>query len=471
MTRPLEYIGPVIDQNTSVSYRAYVTSRMSENLTSTEIDNTITNALSSYTTSSYVDTRDSLNATQSYIQAQDNLRVKLAQKDVNNGVPSLGSTGRVNASRIQNNSTQRWPRGFWSPSSYFASPVILSTSTETQVYTTSVTDPGFPFKLMVFGAVDGLTAADGLYPVVRVRVGSGVSGPIVAQGRGIGDSYNYWGIDSFNRTTSGNAGGSSYFNEFIRRGSAGNVQCDGNNLVYQQSGTGQRDIFLQRSGVLATTVDDWQEISVVVSYSCEQTDAGVEDRQAFNRIYGRVSPDRSSYICFESRGDNLLGPSSSIRLYICNGTESQITDVPGNEWQSGHTITARWGTSSGKRFYQYLDNGASIINYSDSGNVAAMGSNNRGWGLGFGAGQNLSFGVPVSQSNPAELAQVTINDLQPGTDASSYGPIDLQPINIHSQSVLTGAQTLTVTMNRSSTVGPVGLYPLRPDLYVVAIPA
>ena len=466
----LEYVGPVIDQNTDVSYRAYVTSRMSENLTATQIDATITGVLNSYATKQYVDQRDALNATPDYVQQQDNLRVKQVYKEINGGVAGLDANGKLTYSRIQNNSTQRWPKGFWSPNSYFASPVILGTSTETQIYTTSITDPGYPYRIMIFGEVDGLSANDGLHPVVNVRVG-GTSGTIIAQGRGISDSYNYWSMDTFDRTTSGNAGGSSFYNEFVTHGSAGTVSCNGSSLVYNKRGSDGRGLLLKRSGEDATLADDYLEITCFISRSCEQADSVTLDNAAHNKIYGRMSSDRTSYVCFDIRGDTNLGASSTASLIFCNGSETRVQESSANEFIAGHTYVARFGTSSGKRWFQLLNNGNSIINYNDTSAQSPMGSSNRGWGLGFVAGRNFSFGFPVSQAAPGGLNAVAVNDLTPGVDGSSYGTIKLQPINLHVQPVNTGPKSLVVTLNRSVASGTVGVYPSMPKLYALAIPA
>lgn len=472
MTHPLEYVGPVIDQNTHVSYRSYVTSKMANNLTVSQIDTAITNALNSYSTKSYVDSRDALNATQSYIQAQDNLRVRLSQKDVANGVPALNSVGRMDPARISAPSTQRWPRAFWSPASYPGTPTILSSSTETQVYTCAITNPGYNYKVLVFGSIDGLTSVDGLYPIVSVRVGAGVTGPVVAQGRGIKDSYNYLSIDNFDRVTSGNLGGAQYWEEDTISGSGGVAECNGSSFVWSKSGTNLHSMLYKRLGSDATTDDDYQEISWSCTNPGERT-TGPLGTPHYNQVCGRMSADKQSYVGFRMVGPQSLGDNNWLVqcVYAVGGVEDTLGSSVSLIQNSDDVFTSRQGTSSGKRYFQFLRNGTSFLTVQDTGNVTAMGNSNLNWGFKVRAGLKETLGVPVDQCRPASMNWITMNDLAPGVDGSSYGPINLHPVGLQSQSVLSGAQTLTVTVNRSSSLGTVGIYPVDPSLYVVAVPA
>lgn len=138
---------------------------------------------------SYVDEQDAYNATKAYIDNKDAERLRLNRINVNNGVPGLDAKGKVDIARVNVPSTQRYPMGIWSPAAYNAG-VVTATNSETTVYTCSVADPGFAYRLLVTGQVDVTTSLDGEYPIIRVREDSTI-GTLVAMGRGNPQSYNH----------------------------------------------------------------------------------------------------------------------------------------------------------------------------------------------------------------------------------------------------------------------------------------
>lgn len=458
----LEYVGPVIDQNTDVSYRAYATQLMTANMTETQINTAITDALASYTNKSYVDTRDALNATQAYIQQQDSLRLKLAQKNINGGVAGLLANGKIDPARATNSAPQRWPRAFWSPAAYHASPVTLSTSTETAVYTCGVTNPGYNYKLLVFGTVDGLSAIDGVQPIVSVRTG-GVSGPVIARGRGISDSYNYWAADGFDRTTVEGLGGSQYWDETWIGNVEGKVYVDGSQARWETAGAGfsKHGIF-RKSGTAVETWDDWQTIQFRISREPQSVTISGQPGRLY--AYGRMNAAKTQYVYF-----NLMRTELSYG-YATSGTEIEVASLT-LSMSVGDVFTTRFGTASGKRFFQFQKNSDTpMVNLNDSSNLTVMGPNNRGWGWGIKPGASEFGGVFYDQQEPPAIDWITINDLAPGVDGSSYGPINLRPVDPSTQATLSGNQTLTITVNRSSTSGAVSLTTFKPTLYVMAVP-
>lgn len=437
---------------------------MSSNLTTTEIDNTITSALSGYVAQTYVDVQDELNATQFYIQQQDNLRLKLAQKDVANGVPSLDSTGRINPVRVGGSVSQRYPRGFWSPTAYNASSVLVSTNSDTEVYTCGVTDPGYTYKLLVFGTFDGLSSTDGIAPVVSVRVGD-TTGPIIAQGRGSLDSYNYWAWDNFNRIVFSGLGGSDYWEETYTGTAPGTIYVDGNQTRWNASGSStDRQGFFRKTGPSATTYDDWQEITLRMSHAPEDTtDLGGRCRLY---LYGRVNSSHSQHVyCYWDGRDTLhYGYSTA-------GSEVEIS-THSLSMSEGDTLRLRCGADAGnKRLFEFLKNTTSLATWDDSSSsVTQMGANNRGWGWGIRPGGKDFLLALWAQTEPPGIDWITINDTIPGTDASSYAPVNVQPLNLASQSSWTGSKTLTVTVNRSANSSAVALTTARPNLHVIAVP-
>ena len=140
-----------------------------------------------YVTSSYVAAQNALLATPLYVQTQDATLTAITRVGANNGVAGLTAGGRIDFSRVNVASTQRWPKPFVSPSAYNTTTVTASTA-EVQVYTCAVADPGFTYKLFVTGTVSAYPAVDGEFAVIHVRVGTS-SGQIIAAGAGLGESY------------------------------------------------------------------------------------------------------------------------------------------------------------------------------------------------------------------------------------------------------------------------------------------
>ena len=149
-------------------------------------------------TSATSNTQAALNATKAYVDGTgganpnggDAGRLKLANVNQNSGIAGLGSSSaKVDASRLGSSltSTQRFPTPYYSPSAYNTAEVTTGL-TEEVIYSWTVADPGYTYKLMINGIVDGLTNRDQYYPISLVRLGS-ISGPILAVGYGCQESY------------------------------------------------------------------------------------------------------------------------------------------------------------------------------------------------------------------------------------------------------------------------------------------
>ena len=183
----LKYLGPFPSHAADLADQDYVNSLTAANLTVDQINALCASGFSTYATKDYVDQQDLLNATQDYIDTKDDLRLPTARVNVNNGVPGLDANTRIDVARVNRPSSQRFPKGVWSPSAYNAD-TVTATTTESQLYPVPVSDPGFPYKLIVTGHVDACSNTDTQYPIVRVRAGS-MNGAVVASGKGIGSSY------------------------------------------------------------------------------------------------------------------------------------------------------------------------------------------------------------------------------------------------------------------------------------------
>ena len=182
----LKYVGAAQATASDLVNQGYISTLTAGNMTQGTVNTMINSAFASNVLKSYVDSQDALNATTAYVDAGDATRLHLSQIGANNGVVGLLSTGKVETSRLNLSSLQRWPKPFVSPSAYHSSPVTALG--ETQLFTMAVADPGTTYKLLVSGVVDGVSSADGQYPLVRVRQGSS-TGQLVGLGRGLSEWY------------------------------------------------------------------------------------------------------------------------------------------------------------------------------------------------------------------------------------------------------------------------------------------
>jgi hypothetical protein len=464
----LNWVGRPAATAQDPSYRQYTDTALAANLTQAEIDAQANAVYAPFAAKTYWQQRDLLLATQEYVDGRDALRVPLASKDAASGVPSLDGTGKVSRARIGQADNQRFPRSFWSPAAYNSADVSVS-SGESSLYSCNVTDPGFPYKLLVHGQVDTATNSDGMWPVVNVRVGAAFdpAGAVVASGLGPATSTAWFGGDYFTRTTTGTLGGPNYWTEStIGPGTDGNPYCNGSEATWDVAernilgpNTGRRRMLYRKAGADALTGDDWQEVTVVVG-STTAKQPTLFGWGASNYIYGRLSLDGSQYAAWRWNWN-------SVTLIFSENEVSQVTSF---SQAPGDVLTARFGTSSGKRYYQFLKNGTSVINYNDTNSLAALG--NRGWGIGVEAGEDDNFfGAVRWQTTPSSFAQVLVNDLPPTLTPTWRQPAMVRPVGFASQPSRSGATTLWASVTRSAAAGAATAGAHLPNLRVEAVPA
>ena len=173
-----------------------------------------------------------------HVDAGDATRVKLAQKNIANGVAGLGASGQVPRNLIEVPDTQKYLKGPWSPSAYLDH--IVTTSAEVALFPVVVADPGYPYRISVSGYVDAIPAwsppsyapSGAVIPSVIVRAGS-ASGPIVASGYGSSETYDYFGVDFFSRSGANLGGG---WEEVWTGSGSGHARTDGNSAYYNRDG-------------------------------------------------------------------------------------------------------------------------------------------------------------------------------------------------------------------------------------------
>ncbi|QDH91874.1 hypothetical protein SEA_PHRAPPUCCINO_199 [Mycobacterium phage Phrappuccino] len=437
---------------------------MAEDMSASEIDARITSGLSAYATKSFVDSRDALNATPSYVDAGDATRLKQAQKNVANGVAGLGADGRVDRNQIGVSDTQRLPKGFWTPPNYGSGPVVI-TSGEATLFPMPVTDPGYPYRLVVMGNIDALSGNEGTAPRILVRVGS-PSGPVIASGQGSPESYSYLGTDQFNRTGANLGSG---WSELWVGSDSGHAEVSNGQAVYVKSGVSpSRAGLFRRTGNDATTETNYQEVDYVTTTSCDDGNdlASFLGVSARNFILGRASADLQNWCGF------FLDAHDAQFGYRLNGTTNTLGSSVSCENTANTWFKGRFGTQAGERVFQLLRNNVPILTVNDTNAVTPMGTDYRGWGFGFRAGNHEVFGVPSQQAAPAFIDWITINDTVPGEDNSSFAPVYVIPESMATQAARTGATTLYVQLAETGPAGAVGGgYTYHNNLSVMAIPA
>lgn len=230
---PLRYEGAPVEDGKDLVYKKYVDDVKTADPAVEHVDDVVDDALDPYADKAYADTQDALLVTPSYVNTNDNARLNLADKGVNNGVAPLDVNLKIPPQYINATEDQDWLKGPWTPTTYNTGITTVSTSGETTLYSCPVTDPGYAYKLMIFGAVDVATDNDTIYPQIIVRQGNETTGQIVAQGFGHAESYGT-GIDAYIQATIVSTdtshqypivGATTLYVKLKRRGASGSVKA------------------------------------------------------------------------------------------------------------------------------------------------------------------------------------------------------------------------------------------------------
>jgi len=453
----LKFVGPDATTDPEIVYKDYVTGIKAADMSSAEIDAAIDAGLNNYATRTYVDTQDGLLATQAYIDTQDNLRVPLSVKDVNSGVAGLGTDGKVAQSRINLPITQRYVRGPWTPTAYNASPV--AGTTEQTVYTCPVTDPGFAYKLVIFGQVD-THGYLGETPTITVRADNASTGPILAYGVGAADSMETALLgDDFNRanTTEPQGLGPDWEMQYTDGsgtigGGAGWLGITSNRTDWHESGKNMRTCRLRNlSANSKYSATNFQKVTANVVN--RGGDVGVNGQ--FLRLYGRVNDAFTSYVGIECTY------RTQRWFYANGGAEVWLTDAFNATLTAGADTILGCGDAANPRRFTITTNGVLVNTYDDNVGVTAMGANNHGWGFGVRVTNQLE----QTQTPPPSLDGIWMTD-----NVENYVPIHVVPNSLSSQSVRTGASTLYIRQTRLGS-GSVAASTYRPKLHVMCVPA
>lgn len=460
----LKYVGVPVSLDPDLVYQDYATGIKGADLSTAAIDSAINSGLGSFTTKSYVDTRDALLATNAYVDAGDAARVRLSSKDVANGVAGLDATTKLDPNRFDVPSSQQFNRGPWTPAAYNTSN--QSFSAETTLYTCPVTDPGYSYRLVVFGEVDARNSLTSEYPIVVVRVGS-TSGQIISRGRGRAGTYNWStglnGGDNFERSAPSDLGGSAFWNSQFLAGSNVNgydAISGGHEAQWVDTGGNTAYAMHQRTATAdATTQTDNQLVTLTAGTVVAETTPTFDSDDAATFLINRMSNDFANMVLVGLF--SVTGQHQAQWLYRRNGTFTSL-NIHANITQSAGDV---WSLGCVGRLFTLSKNGATVSTWNDTGNVSLLGSTARGWGWGHQAASR-SFGS--AQTTPGSVADARIQD---NDFIQSSGPVMLVPQDLQSTSVLTGSTTLYVRGLRSGASSTVSTQPYRPRIHVMAVPA
>ncbi|AON96987.1 hypothetical protein BI081_gp120 [Mycobacterium phage Tonenili] len=461
----LKYVGKPVVDDPDLANRGYVTSVKAADLSTEAIDQTINNGLNAYASKQSVDDGDSLLATPEYVAAGDETRLRLNQRGVAGGIAPLDATTKIPANFIDAPLTQRWTRGPWAPDGYHGSAIAVN-NTEATLFPCTITDPGYPYRPMVFAQIDARTTLDTEWPVITVRAGDEVSGEIVARGFGLGDAYEASTIgDNFDRANSTTGLGSGWELTRIEGNDSGGTIGIINNEAYWVRGTQQPSAIMARriDPDTANTATIWQRI--VVNAGTSAGDNIFSDRIPKTRIYMRMNPARTQWVAWEITNGTSAGSggNAQVRLvYVDNGAETQIGTITNTQVVPNIPWVAYAGDheADDQRLFRLYRNGVLLKTVRDDAGVTAIGNTNRGWGFGMHAAQW------APQFDPFRITSIYVSDAVPNS-----GHVQVNPVNVGSLSVRTGPTTLYVRAARSGSAATVTVFPYRPRLWVLAIPA
>ncbi len=453
----VRYLGPAQTGNDDTVTTGYISSVKSNDLDADGVDARITANYAPYADRSYVDAQDALLANADFINSGDSARVRWDLRETSNGVAGLGATGKVIPARINISNNQRWPRAFWSPTAYNSTDV--DTSTEDTVYTCNVTNPGYPYRLVVFGTADAAISSSIEYPVMLIRVGNETTGEVVAQGKGSNDSYLYTTgmtfTDFFNRTTTEATGWGPDW-ELQYSGGTGYSFVDGNTARWFVGGQADRQVVGRRIGSLESVTQTDNQRMIMRWNSEGQTFTPPFATIPDNSFYLRMTADRSSYVRGYVRQDFIgfayKSPTSGGEQTLGGATQGTI---------AGNTV---WEVEAVGREYNFYRNGTRVYQMLDTTNLTTIGPSARGWGMGMGAGGSTF----TNQIAPSPVDSITIEDAERRFNTV---PLSIMPVGLDSQTVRTGPTTLYARLTRSGSLTVARHTTFMPSLYVMAIPA
>lgn len=460
----LKYVGKKPPTaNSDLVYQDYVTTVKGGDLTADQIDQAINSGLAGYANVSYVDTQDGLLATQAYVDAKDNLRLKLSQKGQPNGIAGLDARGKVSPTLINSPANQLWQRGPWSPANYGASTDF---TTETTIFSCGVTDPGYPYRLIVWGEVDTRFDDELSSSQFYVRQGNASTGTIIAMGRGPNDTQDtaQFAGDDFERADANNLGpGWEQIYASYPDGtggdntSGGRLGISGGRADWPQAGRARTCHCRAINPLFQYTGTDRQRVFVQIGSNGDPEFAG--QGKPFFRLYTRVADDWSSYVGIHNPSS---GPAELVYRTPTSGGEQLLTTAPSAQPSNNELVVFTAGEYDlDIRRFRFYRAGNLILDYTDNAGVTAFGSTNRGWGMAQHPGQ-----ANLGQTKPPNFESIWVNDA-----IKNFSPAIIVPKDLNTLSPSTGPTTLYVRAFRNGAAGTGRYNNYKPKLHVMAVPA
>lgn len=469
----LQYVGKQVTDNSDLVYKGYVGLVKNSDLSVAQIDDAINGGLAGYATVGYVDSRDARNATKAYVDGLppgvnpnggDAGRLALSAKNQPSGSVPLDATGRIPSSRINAPLTQKWVRGPWTPPPNAYPTVPQPITVEQTVYSCPVTDPGYPYKLVVFGHLTNRSSTASEYGIFYVRVGAQApTGEIIATGYGAQESSDTvvptqgenfdtpatadLGVNWTNSTISGTGG---FYN--VSGGQA--KWTGGTNRVSRH----------RRLGPDAKTLTDYQRVRFTVGTRLATNT--LFGAQGTNWVCARMNDAETDWVGFG------LGVNNFTMVYCLGGVITTMPDNSGGWVTTGSTISTTpsagtdydvlCGTSTNLRQFYYFRNNVLIGQAFDGNNVTKADSSHRGWGFG---AQEYPASLLLDPAWPADIERLLITDAPP-----SAHHVSLIPTNLASATVRTGSTTVYVRGVRSGANSTQTVTPFLPRLTIFAVP-
>lgn len=475
----LSYKGAALSSSQDVAYRPYAATLKNSDLSTSTVGTLIDAKLASYPSEAVIRGLDNLLVTTSFIDTQDSYRLIKELRAAPSGVAPLDNTGKIPVTHFPVASSQSWNGTPAIPITYNLDPVLLENGDPTTaLYVCDIPDPGYPYRLLVFGQCDTSSTSDFHYPIVNVRVGS-VSGTVIAKGAAAADGVvtHYMG-DDFNRANN-NTLGETWNVTYDGEGTGSEIAIFNNEALLKVANSPlnkTRSVACQRiDPATKVTGTNYQRITFNVgSRSGSKLVDTAKQGYPYFRLYMRANDAFTQWCAFE------VGNNEARFVYNTGSGErffSQVTEITKKlEWEANTTWWAHaggdWNSVSERLFTLYkmtYDGPIKVLEIDDSSFYTVLGPNNRGWGFGL---QNTLF--LIGQTMSPSIDSIYINDM-----AWPYEPAAILPYNA-SGTTFNGLTTLYVQVTSGSLSAPSGYaFPVsdalafssyRPHLMAMVVP-
>ncbi|AQT28234.1 minor tail protein [Mycobacterium phage Joselito] len=275
----------------------------------------------------------------------------------------------------------------------------------------------------IFNAITGrsqdtTTREEAAAQVAELAATTAANAALLAQLQAIADGEGNGGVtggDDFERENTADIGPGWDETYSVSTATGGRYKiADGHQAALVPVGSAtQSGMFVRSVGQSdARTETDFQKVTIVLGTQVAQSNA-------IDRIYGRVSDDRTKYVFAElGQGNSFptrvrMGYNIGAGEVITYTAELSAARSPGQIW------SLLCGSGANARVFGLSLGGSTIAGWSDTGNVTGMGAGFRRWGWG---GASATFFGALKL--PSAITRVTIADNAPvpvlGTTFRAY---------------------------------------------------